>query len=172
MRWALYFLAEYANMFVVASVAATLFLGGWLRPFLNVNWLAVRLDVVFPVALFGASAVLIWRMVGWLIDPVQRKILLVVVRLLVFVGGSRRKRGGHRPLLVPAENLLPALRQDLVPRHLSPLPLRPAHEHRLEGDDSPRHGRGGGESSAGNDPQANLGTLPRVILVLSKGNVS
>ncbi len=31
-RWSLYFLAEYANMIVVASIAATLFLGGWLRP--------------------------------------------------------------------------------------------------------------------------------------------
>ena len=32
-RWALYFLGEYANMVVVASIATTLFLGGWLRPF-------------------------------------------------------------------------------------------------------------------------------------------
>jgi len=32
-RWALYFLAEYTNMVVVAGVATTLFLGGWLRPF-------------------------------------------------------------------------------------------------------------------------------------------
>jgi NADH-quinone oxidoreductase subunit H len=39
-RWALYFLAEYANMIVVASVGTTLFLGGWLRPFPNVHWLA------------------------------------------------------------------------------------------------------------------------------------
>ena len=38
-RWALYFLAEYTNMVVVASVATTLFLGGWLRPFANVRWL-------------------------------------------------------------------------------------------------------------------------------------
>jgi len=38
-RWALYFLGEYANMIVVASVATTLFLGGWLRPFPNVQWL-------------------------------------------------------------------------------------------------------------------------------------
>jgi NADH-quinone oxidoreductase subunit H len=38
-RWALYFLGEYANMIVVASVATTLFLGGWLRPFPNVHWL-------------------------------------------------------------------------------------------------------------------------------------
>jgi NADH-quinone oxidoreductase subunit H len=34
-RWALYFLAEYANMIVVASIATVLFLGGWLRPFPN-----------------------------------------------------------------------------------------------------------------------------------------
>jgi len=39
-RWSLYFLGEYANMIVVASVATTLFLGGWLRPFPNVTWLS------------------------------------------------------------------------------------------------------------------------------------
>ena len=38
-RWSLYFLAEYTNMIVVASVATTLFLGGWLRPFAGVPWL-------------------------------------------------------------------------------------------------------------------------------------
>ena len=38
-RWSLYFLAEYTNMIVVASVATTLFLGGWLRPFSGVRWL-------------------------------------------------------------------------------------------------------------------------------------
>jgi NADH-quinone oxidoreductase subunit H len=38
-RWALYFLGEYCNITVVASVATTLFLGGWLRPFPNVHWL-------------------------------------------------------------------------------------------------------------------------------------
>jgi NADH-quinone oxidoreductase subunit H len=31
-RWSLYFLAEYANMVIVAGIATTLFLGGWLRP--------------------------------------------------------------------------------------------------------------------------------------------
>jgi NADH-quinone oxidoreductase subunit H len=40
MRFALFFLAEYANMIVVACVATTLFLGGWLRPFPNVEALA------------------------------------------------------------------------------------------------------------------------------------
>jgi NADH-quinone oxidoreductase subunit H len=38
-RWSLYFLAEYTNMIVVASVATTLFLGGWLRPFSETHWL-------------------------------------------------------------------------------------------------------------------------------------
>ena len=33
MRFALFFLAEYANMIVVSSVATTLLLGGWLAPF-------------------------------------------------------------------------------------------------------------------------------------------
>ena len=45
MRFALFFLAEYANMIVVSAVATTLFLGGWLRPFPNVGWLGA-LDYV------------------------------------------------------------------------------------------------------------------------------
>jgi len=35
MLFALFFLAEYANMIVVSSVVTTLFLGGWLPPFPN-----------------------------------------------------------------------------------------------------------------------------------------
>ncbi len=38
MRFALFFLAEYANMIVVSSVVTTLFLGGWLPPFPNTSW--------------------------------------------------------------------------------------------------------------------------------------
>lgn len=33
MRWALFFLAEYANMVIISSIAVTLFLGGWHAPF-------------------------------------------------------------------------------------------------------------------------------------------
>jgi NADH-quinone oxidoreductase subunit H len=40
MRFALFFLAEYANVIVVSCVLTTLFFGGWLRPFPNVSWLA------------------------------------------------------------------------------------------------------------------------------------
>src|SRR6266545_8325599 len=53
-RWALYFLAEYANIFVVSSVAVTLFWGGWLRPFPSVSWLE-PLNFVVPFLLFAGS---------------------------------------------------------------------------------------------------------------------
>ncbi|HYZ87170.1 MAG TPA: complex I subunit 1 family protein [Bryobacteraceae bacterium] len=56
-RWALYMLAEYANIFIVASVAVTLFLGGWLRPFPNVRWLELPLNYGVPALLtFGGAA--------------------------------------------------------------------------------------------------------------------
>ena len=45
MRFALFFLAEYANMIVISCVAVTLFLGGWLRPFPSVEALSF-LDLV------------------------------------------------------------------------------------------------------------------------------
>lgn len=54
-RWALYFLAEYGNIFVVAGVMVTLFWGGWLRPFPNVAWLEYPLNYAFPFALMAAS---------------------------------------------------------------------------------------------------------------------
>src|SRR5579862_2050560 len=37
-RWSLFFLAEYAAMLAVSSIAVTMWLGGWLRPF--PNWLS------------------------------------------------------------------------------------------------------------------------------------
>jgi NADH-quinone oxidoreductase subunit H len=35
LRWSLFMLAEYAGMFAVSSIATTLWLGGWMRPFPN-----------------------------------------------------------------------------------------------------------------------------------------
>jgi NADH-quinone oxidoreductase subunit H len=58
MRWALYFLAEYTNMFVVGSVAVTVFWGGWLRPFPSAGWLDIPLNYGFPLLLFGFFGVL------------------------------------------------------------------------------------------------------------------
>ena len=64
MRFALFFLAEYANMIVVSSVATTLFMGGWLRPFPNVAFLSF-LDFVpvwmwFLLKSFAFLYVFIW----------------------------------------------------------------------------------------------------------------
>jgi NADH-quinone oxidoreductase subunit H len=64
MRFALFFLGEYANMIVISAVATTLFLGGWLRPFPNVEALAF-LDVVpgviwFSLKVFFFLFVYIW----------------------------------------------------------------------------------------------------------------
>src|SRR3954467_6253460 len=36
-RWSLFFLAEYAAMIAVSSIAVTLWLGGWMRPFSSVH---------------------------------------------------------------------------------------------------------------------------------------
>ena len=57
-RWALYFLAEYCNIFVISSVAVTLFWGGWLRPFPNVAWLEYPLNYGLPLALMVGSGVM------------------------------------------------------------------------------------------------------------------
>ena len=59
-RWSLYFLADYASMIVVASVGTTLSLGGWLRPFPNVHWLA-WLEAAPTLFLIAAGAYCVFR---------------------------------------------------------------------------------------------------------------
>jgi len=47
-RWSLFFLAEYSAMIAVSSIAVTLWLGGWMRPF--PQWLSgVTWDLVFSL---------------------------------------------------------------------------------------------------------------------------
>jgi NADH-quinone oxidoreductase subunit H len=59
-RWSLYFLAEYTNMIVVSSVATTLFLGGWLRPFAGVR-LFNFLDYAPPLLMIGVAGYCLLR---------------------------------------------------------------------------------------------------------------
>jgi len=48
-RFSLFFLAEYAAMIVISSMAVTLFWGGWLRPFPNIrHWVSWILFQVSP----------------------------------------------------------------------------------------------------------------------------
>src|ERR1035441_9285058 len=86
-RWCLYMLAEYANIFVVSSVAVALFWGGWLRPFPSVKWLAAPLNYGAPVLLFVGSGAMTLTLVKKLKDTMQQKVLLGVVVILVGIGG-------------------------------------------------------------------------------------
>jgi NADH-quinone oxidoreductase subunit H len=107
MKWAFYFLAEYANMVVISSVATVLFLGGWLRPFPNVAALAF-LDVIPPFIWFAAKVgfflfCYIWfrgtfpryrfdqlMALGWkVLLPVSLANLLVVGLGVLLTGGAR-----------------------------------------------------------------------------------
>src|SRR5512133_1425304 len=86
-RWALYFLAEYANIFVVSSVAVTLFWGGWLRPFPSIAFLEKPLNYGVPVLFFAGSATLSFPLIKRLPDPTQQKVLAGAILLLVITAG-------------------------------------------------------------------------------------
>ena len=65
MRFSLFFLAEYANIIVISALVAIMFLGGWLRPFPNVEALAF-LDIVPPwIWLIGKVFLLLYVFI-WL----------------------------------------------------------------------------------------------------------
>lgn len=78
-RWGVYMLSEYVAMMVMGSVAITLFMGGWLRPFPNVAWLEMPLNVAAPALLFAG--------VGVWCFPASRKLPFAPNRLgLIAVG--------------------------------------------------------------------------------------
>ena len=80
-------MAEYASIFVICSIAVTVFFGGWLRPFPNVAALAMPLNVVFPILLFvvigGGCSIGIKR----LLLPEQKAVIGVVALGMFFVAG-------------------------------------------------------------------------------------
>jgi len=90
-RWALYFLAEYTNMIVVAGIATTLFLGGWLRPFAgeHSHFSGTSIDFldVVPALIFVAIAgYCFWRTPRQPVR-VQKLVMAAVGVLCVLLAG-------------------------------------------------------------------------------------
>ena len=57
MRWAMFYVAEYANMFLVSCVATTLFLGGWHVPYIEHLGLSPTVLALVQVAGFFVKVV-------------------------------------------------------------------------------------------------------------------
>lgn len=66
MHFGFYYLAEYLNMFIVAGVATTLFLGGWM-PFHIPGWLAFNsiMDIIPTVIWFFAKTFVVIFIIMW-----------------------------------------------------------------------------------------------------------
>ena len=91
LRWSLFMLAEYAAMIAVSSIAVTLWLGGWMRPFPNLLH-ATAWDFIFslfPGLTFGGLAAIALigaaRMPSQSFFRIQRIGLAVFAALIAFI---------------------------------------------------------------------------------------
>ena len=91
LRWSLFMLAEYAAMIAVSSIAVTLWLGGWMRPFPNLLN-APAWDFIFSLSpaltFFGLAAIAIVgvaRMSSHSFFRIQRVGLAVFAAVLGFI---------------------------------------------------------------------------------------
>lgn len=105
-RWALYFLAEYVNMIVVGSVATTLFLGGWLRPFAGTHALDF-LDFVPTLLMLVVAGYSLYRVPK---QPVKvQSLFMVGIAGMFFVIAMVLLA----PLLAPAGSLVASMKPGL-----------------------------------------------------------
>jgi len=100
-QWSMFFLAEYANMLVVAILATLLFLGGWQGPWLpSVLWLLIKVAGVLALMLWLRGAVpriridqlmsLAWRV----LLPLAIANFMVAGVFVVFGGPAAAVSGG------------------------------------------------------------------------------
>ena len=85
-RWSLFFLAEYAAIVVISALFVTLFFGGWLRPFPNVELLEIPFNTVFPAGLCLLIAFGCLKGVGKQVVPGFR--LLMAAITAAFLGAA------------------------------------------------------------------------------------
>jgi NADH-quinone oxidoreductase subunit H len=103
MRFALFYLAEYINMIVVCTVVTTLFFGGWLRPFPNVQalsfldyvpgwiWFLLKTFVIFYVFMWIRATLPRYRYdqlmrLGWkVLIPLSLANLILTAAAKVFL---------------------------------------------------------------------------------------
>ena len=105
-RWALYFLAEYTNMVVVASIATTLFLGGWLRPFAGTPAFNF-LDFLPSLLMLGVAGYCFYRAPKQPVK-IQKMVLGAVGALIILVAIILAA-----PLVAPAGSLVASARAGL-----------------------------------------------------------
>lgn len=102
LRWSLFMLGEYAAMVAVSSIAVTLWLGGWMRPFQSVHgphveipgyWTGGAVDLaaaLFPAAIFFLLALFAFigvvRMPKHPVFRIQKLGLLGFAGVLGFIG--------------------------------------------------------------------------------------
>ncbi|MFB3126754.1 MAG: NADH-quinone oxidoreductase subunit NuoH [Candidatus Acidiferrales bacterium] len=100
-RFSLFFLAEYAAMVLVSSIAVTLFLGGWLRPFPNVEWLNFLRFA--PVVVFGAAGT--WCFLRFFRFPTGREWFWQRLMLFALGAGAAAAALGllYPPVLVASQ---------------------------------------------------------------------
>ena len=92
LRWSLFMLAEYAAMIAVSSIAVTLWLGGWMRPFPNLLH-APAWDFIFSLfpglTFLGLAAIAV---VGVVRMPAHSFFKIQRIGLAVFAARARLHR--------------------------------------------------------------------------------
>ncbi len=74
-RFALYFLVEWANLWVMSAVAVTLFLGGWQVPFVS----AQAIDAARGTGLLPSAAWWAWQLASFAVFAVKTLTLVTVI---------------------------------------------------------------------------------------------
>jgi NADH-quinone oxidoreductase subunit H len=85
-RFALYMLAEWVNILVLAALAITIFLGGWLRPLPSIQVLAFPFDVLLPAVVFVGLALYCLKLARESFWGYEKSILIVLAGTFILAG--------------------------------------------------------------------------------------